>query len=233
MKEEKEIKIELLDKNLSVEDIKKTFNELYSIDFKENNKVLDTYFDIDNKLFNLNHALRIRNLTDKSLLTYKALFHIPERQNNPWFILEKEFEFPIKKDQFLEIINLLDLSVQEEVPNLIDEKKAREFFLNLGLKDSIIIDKERLSSDKNKGFKVLIDSVKDLGIFVEIESFGKEMQEILEKFSLPYKRILYGYTNLYAENVLGLEIPNFNKKYAEDPDWNYLKGQKEIIQNLL
>lgn len=233
MQEEKEIKIEILNKELSLESIKEKLENLYGILFKNKKIINDFYFDIDNKLFNLNHALRIRDVEEKSFITYKALFKIPERKENPWFILEKEFEFPIKKEDLLEIIDLICLENKFDLPKYISREEIEKIFSYLHLKKTIIIDKTRYSSDKEKGFQILIDFIKDLGLFIEIEAITENIRDVLKKFTEPHQRILYGYTNLYAKNVLNLEIPNFDEKYNEDPDWNYLPGQKKIIQSLL
>jgi hypothetical protein len=110
----------------------------------------------------------------------------------------------------------------------------KNIFKKIGIKQTIIIEKLRLESEKNNGFHLVLDNVKKLGLFVEIEAEkDRQLNEFLVKFSFPHKEIRFGYTNLYAERILKIKIPDFDKRYKEDSDWNYRGSQKNIVHDLI
>lgn len=236
MQEEKEIKIEILNKKINFASLRRKIEDLYKIKFVKNSYSQDYYYDdYKNRFFNLNHAIRIRRSDKGASLCYKALFKVPQRTENPWFVLEKELGFPISKKNFIEFANLISLDLNIlDLPEKIEEGLIDGFFNQIGLRQTITINKSRLESSKENGFHVILDRVEKLGTFVEVEAEEDDLlKEFISKFPFLNREIRYGYTNLYAERVLGLHIPDFNKKYQQNPNWNYLNSQKKIVKDLM
>jgi len=234
MEEEKEIKIEILDKDRGVEEIKKIIEKNLGVKFSTAIKTKDCYFDsADKNLFNLNHAFRIRDANNSSL-AYKARFFVPERKENPWFILEKDLNFPLNKEDLISFLNLANKEIPKILPGEITRENIEEILNQLNLNKSIIINKKRYIAS-TKDYSIFLDDVESLGVFVEIEASNNDLdlKKILSKIEFNYKQILLGYTNLYAERILKMKIPDFDKKHKKDPDWNYLPGQKEIVMRLI
>jgi adenylate cyclase class IV len=238
MIEEKEIKIEVLEKFNTKELIKK-LKLVLPLKFISQKITKDIYFDTANKdLFNLNHALRLRESKKESSIAYKALFYTPQRKQSQWFILEKEFNFLLKKEQFIEIFSMitlpnLNLNLFKNISSELSKKEIQKIFLKMGFKKSIVLIKKRYSFKCEKSI-ISLDDIKNLGIFIEIESpTHEELESILKKISFNFKQERYGYTNIYSERILNIKIPDYNKKYTENPEWNYLPGQKEIVNNFL
>ncbi len=231
--EEKEIKIRIGNEE-DYEKIKQYIEKKQNISFQKGKEVEDIYFDTESSLFfKSNHAFRIRNCGRKSEIAYKAFFNIPQRKENPWFIFEKEFSFPLKKENFLELLSLLKFSFNEKLPLTMNTLEAEKALQDIGLNKNIIISKKRFIA-KKENLTFMLDIIDGLGIFLEIETSQNDNLKILiEKFNIPYKIITMGYTNLYAKNILNLDIPDFDKKYIENPDWNFFDGQKEIVQNII
>lgn len=226
--EEKEIKVEILN-DYSFNEVTKIVEELYSISFDAPLDVNDVYYDKDNFYFNLNHGLRIRN---KNEIAYKALFYIPQRLDNKWFVLEKEYKLPITKSNFQDLLNTacIEYTTYKEILNYDD---IIECFISLGFSEHIKIIKKRRKS-KNKDFEVCVDEVKDLGVFVEIEAQSDSLlNQLKDKLPFNYKNIRHGYTNLYIDRILNINIPDFNDNFLKNPNWNYLNNQKEIVDKLL
>ncbi len=230
MGEEKEIKVRILG-NHSIYNIKKIIEELFDIKFESVKQDNDTYYDLkDNFYFKLNHVLRIRN--DKEV-AYKALFLIPEKKPNPWFVLEKEYNLPISKKDLAHLFNIANINHNMDLPNKIDSNKLKELFQKLKFIEKIKIKKTRWSAE-NENCKICIDSVNNLGLFVEIEVEDDSFLNIFKhKLPFQFKEIRHGYTNLYAKEVLKMKIPNFEENFSNNPDWNFLSGQKQLITQIL
>jgi len=178
----------------------------------------------------LNHGIRIRNNKE---LAYKALFYIPERKENSWFVLEKEYALPISKEHLLELFNIINISCNFKLKELIDFNELLNIFKNLNLNEHIKIKKLRHVA-KADNCEICVDFIENLGLFVEIEVQDDILlRQFLEKISFRYEEIRHGYTNLYAAEVMKIIIPEFKEKFIKNPDWNYLNGQKELIKKII
>lgn len=234
MAEEKEVKLRILEDNFDSERLRDYLKKKFELDFKEKETV-DTYYDTgDNLFFNLNHALRIREKQNNSVLTYKALFKIPERKENDWFVLEEEKEIPLSRkdmEEFLEIIKVNKNRLK--IPEKAEKSDVENILSQAGFKKTIEINKKSYEAE-NENVSFSIDYIKNLGLFLEIEvQDDKTLKKILEKINIIFKEERFGYTNLYAKEVMGKKIPDFSEKYEKYPDWNYLEGQKEIVKEMM
>ena len=230
MSEEKEIKVRILD-DLNINQIKKIIEKLFNVKFDGCNQDKDIYYDLeDNFFFNLNHGLRIRNDEE---IAYKVLFLIPNKIPNPWFVLEKEYKLPMSKQDLIHLFDVANIDCKLIMPDIIDVDKLKEILQKLKFIEKIKIKKTRWSS-ANKNFTICVDSVKKLGLFVEIEVKNDNFMNIFRsKLPFKFKEIRHGYTNLYAKEVLKIKVPNFKENFKNDPDWNFLAGQKELITQIL
>ena len=230
MNEEKEIKIRILDK-INLNELKKIIENIFEIKFKKIKKDRDVYFDLnDNYYFRLNHGLRIRNNEE---LAYKALFYIPERMKNPWFVLEKEYKLPLSKECLLILFKIANIKCNINLKNKIDNNELKNILQKLNFFEHIKINKVRHIA-KNENYEMCIDFVEDLGLFIEIETNEDGYLNYLrKKIPFKYKEIRHGYTNLYAKEVMKMDIPNFKEKFLSNPDWNFLNGQKEIVKGII
>ncbi|MEK6960784.1 MAG: CYTH domain-containing protein [Nanoarchaeota archaeon] len=230
MSEEKEIKARILD-DLSIDEIKRAIESEFSVRFGDCRQDHDTYHDLkDDFYFNRNQGLRIRNNEE---LAYKALFFIPEREPNHWFVYEKEHRLPISRQDLISIFDFADINHDLEMPDLIGIEELKAILKGLGFTEKIKIKKTRWSAT-NKDHKICVDSVERLGSFVEIEVKDDRFFETFRK-RLPfrYEEIRHGYTELYAKEVLKIKAPDFKAKFLSNPDWNYLDGQKQQIISII
>jgi len=230
MSEEKEIKARILD-DLSIDEIKTAIEKEFNVRFGDCHQDHDTYHDLkDDFYFNKNQGLRIRNDEE---IAYKALFFIPEKEPNPWFVYEKEHRLPISKQDLISIFEFAKIRYKPGMPSSIDIKELKAILKGLGFAEKIKIKKTRWSAS-NEDYKICVDSVERLGSFVEIEV---KNDAFLDKFRkrLPfrYEEIRHGYTELYAKDVLKIKVPDFKAKFLSDPDWNYLPGQRQTIRRIL
>lgn len=122
------------------------------------NEQEDIYFDsIDNKLLKEGKALRIRKEGNRFYLTFKskALSRKPK--------IRKEINMELNETQVIKLKEILKSLGYNEVLKII--KKRREF--------------------KRKDFRIAIDKVEGLGVFLEIEYENEiEMRELLHNFGL-------------------------------------------------
>ena len=228
--EEKEIKVRIL-ADLSVNEIKRIIEKIFEIEFKNTRKDVDVYYDLENNFFfNLNHSLRIRNNHE---ITYKALFHIPERKSNPWFVLEKNYKLPVSGKNFINLLNLANINFNFKIPEIVNFSKLKNILKELNLEKKIIIKKTRWS-ENNKNYTIFIDSVDKLGLFVEIEVKNDSFLNFFRnKLSLRFEEIRHGYTSLYAKEVLRIKIPDFESNFRNNPDWNFLGDQKDVVRKII
>ncbi len=233
MEEEKEIKVEILE-NLTIDDLKKILEKNFNVVFSNFEEEKDVYFDFkDSFFFNINHSIRIRKTSNNSSFAYKALFNIPSRKSNPWFVLEHESEIPLKKNFFQDFFNLINLDSVLNEDNYTYPKVKNELIKN-NFEEKIIIYKKRYVG-LNGDLKVIIDFVENLGLFIEFEIKKGDLMinYLLKKLPFKFKEIRFGYTNLYAERVLNMKIPNFDREYKNNWKWNFLSGQEQIITKLI
>lgn len=230
MSEEKEIKARILD-DLSIDEIKRAIESEFSVEFGDCRQDQDTYHDLkDDFYFNINQGLRIRNDEE---IAYKALFFIPEKEPNHWFVYEKEHRLPVSRQDLISIFEFAKISYKPDMPSSIDIKELKAILKGLGFSEKINIRKTRWSAT-DKECEICVDSVERLGSFVEIEVKNDDFLETFRK-RLPfrYEEIRHGYTELYAKEVLKIKVPDFKAKFLSDPDWNHLPGQKQTIGQML
>lgn len=227
MTEEKEIKVRILDA-IGIDEIKSAIESEFNVKFADGHKDEDAYHDLKNYFyFRMNQGLRIRNDEE---IAYKALFFIPEKEPNHWFVYEKEHKLPISKQDLIGLFDFANIRYDPGMPSSIDIDELKAILKGLGFTEKIKIRKTRWSAT-NKDYKICVDSVERLGSFVEIEVKDDDFLETFRK-RLPfrYEEIRHGYTELYAKEVLKIKAPDFKEKFLSDPDWNYLDGQKQIIR---
>lgn len=126
--------------------------------------------------------LSIRNRGKKTILSYKHFY--PE--NTDVYAYCNEFETEVK-----------------------DAKLLRKIFTSLNIKSLVTVEKEREAYDCNGEFEIGLDTVKDLGYFIEIEAnkdFGsveatrEKLSELAKALGLdPSKRDKRGYPFLLME----------------------------------
>jgi adenylate cyclase class IV len=230
MSEEKEIKVRVLE-DLSIDEIKTIIQTLFEVKFDKNEQDKDIYYDLqDDFYFKLNHGIRIRN---DSKLAYKALFFIPEKKLNPWFVLEKEYKLPMSKVELENLFKVANIKCDAEISEMIDINELKQILQKLQFVEKIKIEKNRWSA-KNRNYEICIDSVNHLGVFVEIEV--KEdlfLEHFRNRLSFDFEEIRHGYTELYAKQILKIKVPDFKQNFIENSDWNYLAGQKELVMQIL
>ncbi|MBT7902825.1 CYTH domain-containing protein [Candidatus Woesearchaeota archaeon] len=230
MSEEKEIKIRILDK-ISMAEVKTALEKTFKVKFQTPTQDTDEYYDLENNYyFKLNQGLRIRN---DSELAFKALFNIPEKTQNPWFVFEKEFNIPISKQAIMEIFNFANIVCDFPLPGELNIVKLKQILNKINFVKQMKISKTRQSA-KNENGLICIDSVNELGLFIELEAKEDSYLDIF-RTQLPFKfeEIRHGYTYLYAKEIMNIEVPTFKENFLNDPDWNFLKNQKEIISKLI
>lgn len=234
MEEEREVKVRILD-NLSLEDLKQVIEESFGVSLNNFTTEKDTYFDLDNRFyFNNNHGLRVRRGSNGDFFTYKALFSVPHRIDNPWYVLESEEKLPIRYNRLQEILELANIK-KDNIPSktFFSHDELVSILSDKGFTEDIIISKNRYFGSTSD-FTFYADDVLDLGIFLEIEAKKTQLPiSALTNLNLQYEEIRFGYPNLYAKEVLKKELPNMHLKFSENSSWNYLPNQKEIVDNLI
>lgn len=229
--EEKEIKVKVLDK-LSCDAVKNVITRTLGVKFGQSRKDSDVYYDLqDDFFFKHNQALRIRN--DREL-AYKALFYLPKKKPTPWFVLEKELRLPVKRDDLAQLLAATGtLRLDGNVPASMDLETLLTVLRQLKLVPRIKIEKTRWIT-KGDGYDIAVDQVGKLGMFIEIEAQHDHLlDETISKLPLRHEEIRHGYVELYVREVLKKPVPNFKERFAKNPSWNFLKGQKELVQNII
>lgn len=147
---------------------------------------IDEYFDLPHRSFlDCEYPyewISIRKRGNKNLFQFKRLFP----PNTLEFSHAEEFETEVK-----------------------DIDKLREILLLIDIKSLVIVDKTRETYNYNDEFEIALDSVKDLGYFIEIEAkkdFGgveetkKRVIEFAESIGIDSsKRVKRGYPYLLME----------------------------------
>ncbi len=235
MQEEREIKLRLNNVH-DINQVSSTIQKYFNINFGKVSEDIDVYFDSSEHLyFDMNHGLRIRTNKQGQEIAYKALFYLPNRVENPWFVLEKELPLPVSGTSLVELFDLANVAYsQGHIKEKMSYQKVIEVMNDGGLEENIVVRKKRRSASNNN-FNFFLDDVEGLGFFIEIEATNTYTpNEILIDFPFNYDLIRYGYPRLYAENILKYEIDgNFSEKFINSPDWNYFEGQKELVLKLL
>lgn len=233
MNEEKEVKIRILNPK-SLIAIKSKIEDFFSISLSNEITEKDIYLDYKNRFFfERNHGIRLRKGNSGEFFTYKALFNIPDREENPWFVLECEEKLPAESKKIIKILELASISIEKiskdktiYYDDLFSILKENKIF------PDIVISKKRLFGENDK-YKIYVDSVKHLGIFIEVESKSEiKLSTIFDNIDLNYEEIRFGYPNLYVKEVLKEKVPNVKNFFLKNPDWNYLIGQKNIVRKM-
>ncbi|MFH1649686.1 MAG: CYTH domain-containing protein [Candidatus Woesearchaeota archaeon] len=230
MAEEKEVKVRIL-QEVSVLEVKEKLEQMFHVKFSEPKQDKDVYIDTkDNFYYNHSHALRIRN--DKAI-TYKAIFRIPERKEHPWFVLEVEKKFPVSRTDVEELFRIANIKCEKKLSEKIDAESMKSILRELNFVERVVVEKKRMKANA-QDFELCLDEVKDLGLFVEIEAKDvKLLGQFLRSFPFKSEEIRFGYDRLYAQEVLHMPITDFTERFEKDHDWNYLKGQKQLVEELL
>ena len=223
MNEEKEKKVEIHDADSN--QVLEHFTRHYGQPCCE--RIVDTYYDYQShKLFELNHSIRIRETRYSEHINYKALFYIPNRKDDPWFVLEFERELPAGKDDLQPLSDILEVPF----PYLHSKKDFHTFMEKNDFEPIMRLDKERYTFSLESDTNILIDEVDQLGVFCEIEyTDGSECQRILDKIPFRTTGVRFGYTNMYAARILGKNIQDLREKYINDPAWNILKNEERYL----
>lgn len=215
----------------------------------------DIYYDNkDLYITNLNRGLRIR--FDEGVpfsLEFKSLFYNPyAEKNNPWFIEEIVFPFPVVTKDLKNLFTILtrlklplSTSARCFLLNGPTSKRSRgpfsscvieEILLEHNLKPMIIVDKKRMIYQDNRNTQYVLDFIEGLGYFLEIESEIDNPLGVLE--SLPIDEELQvirsGYNDMLADKLVDY-VPNEVKQrmFKEDQKWNVLDGEEELVEKLL
>ena len=98
----------------------------------------------------------------------------------------------------------------------------------------IIVNKNRVGYQQGQ-VQYIFDYIEGLGYFLEIESESEDPLEILGKLQLEdYQLIRNGYNDMLAVNIPSY-LPNEEKqkRFRENPSWNILPGEKDIVEEML
>lgn len=198
-----------MEQNIEVELKFQVLNEtkvrqfLEVLEFKKESRVIDTYLDtLDGNLFQKGVFVRIR---DGNLLDFK--FNKEDFLNNSDGIVlnhthcdEHSFPLPLQENMLKDLNETLVLLKMKSISlaNLEDLKKQNNLI------ESMVIDKVRRKYVDGH-FDIVLDDVKDLGIFLEIEYLAKRtdnLSNIKEEMrarliGLDLKPIPTGYNELY------------------------------------
>ena len=232
MAEEKEIKIQLSE-TLKRQDIRAQLSRQLKL-----SKIVvqsDQYYDTADFLFTKrDRGLRIRFVGGNPIdFTCKALFYIPNRKPSPWYVEEHAFKLPTKEgDAVQKIFERFDLQ--------FDQKKKLITYVDLDralrknkLSPKLIIEKKR-EIFVYEDAQVILDEVKDLGMFIEIETKTSSPVAIAKKLGLLKQgvRTIEGYTTLLSRKLGLAEMQQKEPLYIKDPTWNVFQKEKEIYSEL-
>ncbi len=148
--------------------------------------------------------------------------------------MECEEKLPSESVKIIKIFELASISIKN-IPNnkVISYDDLYSILKSNNLLIDIIIFKKRLFGENEK-YKIYLDNVKDLGVFIEVESkMDIKLSTIFHNLNLNYEEIRFGYPNLYVKEILKEKVPKVKNKFLKNPDWNYLAGQKEIVRNIV
>ncbi|GEM_PF-2503329 len=233
MTEEKEIKIQLFE-NKDVREIRAKLSQ--QLRWSKTVVQSDHYYDDADFLFTKrDRGLRIRFVGGNPIdFTCKALFYIPERKPSPWYVEEHVFKLPTKeRDAIRKIFERFNLQF-DLINASITYADVDMHLRKNNLSPKLIIEKKR-EVFVYEDAQVILDEVKDLGIFMEIETKTSSPMEIAKKLDLlKYgARTIEGYTTLLSRKLGLAEMKQKEPLYVENPTWNVFPKEKEIYGALI
>jgi adenylate cyclase class IV len=231
-KEEKEIKIEL---NIPFSEF---IERITNSGFEKEKEISqrDNYFDTsDWKLYKSVASLRVRqvNNVDHSL-TFKKVFHLPERTSNKFYVEEIEGKLPLTDKFGLEsIAERLGMDISGDPVNGMD---LSELFRMNGFQDEQVLNKVRsIYKDKNND-EIVIDNVDNVGMVIEIECCEGNPIDLAERLLSgdEWKRSTQGTSYIWLENIKGFnDHLGYDKRWTDTPDWNVWENEKDMYGRLL
>lgn len=237
---EKEIKFKI-DPNLPKEDLEGFLKKL-GLTPKEQILQTDVYWDNQTcDIINLKRGLRARYVTGQiKEVEFKSLFKKKDGQ----YVVE---EIKILNNGLLDIPELKNILVNRlgvcKITDFdIKNPSSPEIILSeIGLAPMVTLEKERhLWTDQIKSVEISVDSITDLGMFVEIEQ--------TDNTSTAYNNIVKAFSecgfatpDLFHSGYLDLILDKNNKicsrlefenKFDNDYMWNVLDSEKDIYTDL-
>jgi len=193
---------------------------------------VDRYFDYPSYVLSRHlHSLRIREYHGvPQSCDFKVLFYFPERPDDPWYVDENVSNFPVSQQCLNTILKRLNLP--EVTGENFDPREIEEALLKRELEEVYRVDKVRRKYTCPEGMQILLDSVKGLGVFVEIE--GEHCNAYLNALGLPEDGRLerWGYTSLLLQQKGILDPRNFRSQFARSPMWNVLPDEIELYNGI-
>jgi len=225
--EEKEIKL-----NIGQEEYLRLKSLLGKYLVKEK-KQKDSYFDTDSFFYESHkHSIRLRHEGDKSEFALKILFYLNNRDD--WYVYEMESSLPLNKD-FLKGIFLI-LGLEHRTLNFepIFEGNLIEILSKLGLKEKIVITKQRQIYDY-LGAELSLDYIEGLGYFLEIEKHNLPWQIVKDLGLKDYVEIRTGYTDIYTDKFYKDKLPHSSTTkqfYIKNSKWNVLESETSLYDEI-
>lgn len=174
----------------------------------------DVYFDtIDKKLYKLGIFIRSRN---GEIVEIK--FNPNNEDSSHLDCEETRFELPLSQSGVSALKSFLDQFVTFD-PDTIDQENIQTILQSLGLYKFVTISKRRKIYSK-PGVEFCIDSVENLGEFIEIESIDQDLSKKYQDWanSEGIKIIPVGYVELYLRKH---DFPTYiTGRYILDEDRN-------------
>lgn len=234
MTEEKEIKIKLSE-NVNVAEIRSKF--LARLKLFKTIAQSDEYYDNAEFLFTKrDRGLRIR-FVDKipTDFTFKALFYIPHRKPIPWYVEEHAFKLPTKEVAAVyKIFKRFNLQVSRSSKDMLTYHDIDDCLRKNNLLPRVCVEKKR-EIFTYKDAQVILDEVKNLGYFIEIETKNSSPDEIAKELDMLASgtRTIEGYTTLISRKLGLADMKQKEPMYLENPTWNIFAKEKEIYNTLV
>lgn len=237
---EKELKFKI-DSDVTKTELDRFLSELGLVT-KEMVLQKDVYWDNPNcDIINLKRGLRTRYISNQIRdVEFKSLF----KTSNGQYVVE---EIKILKNSQLDVSSLKEIMVNRlgliQANNFVYDASGtpEDILTSLGLSPVVTLEKERqIWEDQNGNVEVSVDSITNLGIFVEIEQVGNFSQvfdEIVEKFTKSNFATLDSSHSGYLDMILDknnkiISKDGFEIKFHDDNMWNVQEGERDIFLNL-
>lgn len=231
MAEEKEIKLEL-SQDTQIQPILETLNQ-HGFMFDKTVRQKDIYFDNPHHYFSTHDkGLRIRYIENKAIdFTFKTLFYLSKR-TQPWYVEEHVFPLPSTQIKEWQLLLKRFSFTQKETTTILDESVIRKTFEDNNITPSIAVEKKR-SYFNREGDCFIIDEVKNLGTFIEIECQINSPHSICDELGMNEigKKTVDGYPAMLMRKQ-GISTINKKETYSKNPIWNVLETERELYQKL-